>query len=195
LIEGGVRIVIFLAYVIAISAMKDIRRVYMYHGAEHKCINCIERGRPLTVRNVMRSSRLHKRCGTSFLLFVVLVSVVLFFFIQVQNPLQRVGLRILLIPVIAGIAYEIVKLAGRSDHILVRIISAPGMFLQRLTTREPDKEMAEVAITAVEAVFDWKEYLVKTFGYEREDLDYKPEDHTKDQTEDEAVSDAAEQLS
>lgn len=169
IIEGVIRIVIFLLYVVGISAMKDIRRVYQYHGAEHKCINCIEKGRPLTVRNVMRSSRLHKRCGTSFLFFVMFVSIILFFFIRVQNPVYRVIIRILLIPVIAGISYEIIRLAGRSNNIFVRILSAPGMLLQRLTTKEPDENMAEVAIKAVEAVFDWKEYLHETFGYEVDD--------------------------
>jgi uncharacterized protein YqhQ len=169
IIEGVLRILIFVGYVLSISLMKDIRRVYMYHGAEHKCINCIEKGRPLTVQNVMRSSKQHKRCGTSFLLFVMLVSVVLFFFIRVENPVYRVLLRIVLIPVIAGISYEIIRLAGRSDNILVRIISAPGMWLQRLTTREPDESMVEVAIAAVEAVFDWKAYLYEAFGYEIDD--------------------------
>ena len=166
IVEGVLRIVIFVAYVAGISAMKDIRRVYMYHGAEHKCINCIERGRELTVKNVRKSSRLHKRCGTSFLLFVMLVSIVLFLFIRVQNPLLRLGLRILLI---AGISYELIRLAGRSDNFLVRIISAPGMWLQRLTTKEPDDSMIEVAIASVEAVFDWKAYLKETFGYDVED--------------------------
>lgn len=169
IVEGVLRIVIFVAYIAGISAMKDIRRVYMYHGAEHKCINCIERGRELTVKNVRKSSRLHKRCGTSFLLFVMLVSIVLFLFIWVQNPLLRLGLRILLIPVIAGISYELIRLAGRSDNFLVRIISAPGMWLQRLTTKEPDDSMIEVAIASVEAVFDWKAYLKETFGYDVED--------------------------
>jgi len=169
IIEGVIRILIFVLYVVAISAMKDIRRVYQYHGAEHKCINCIEKGRPLTVHNVMRSSKQHKRCGTSFMLFVMFVSVVLFFFIRVQNPLLRVGIRILLIPVIAGISYEIIKLAGRSNNILVRIISAPGMWLQRLTTREPDEDMVEVAIASVEAVFDWKGYLKEIFDYDVDD--------------------------
>ena len=166
IIEGVIRILIFILYVVGISLMKDIQRVYMYHGAEHKCINCIEQGRPLTVRNVMRSSKQHKRCGTSFLLFVMLVSVVLFFFIRVENPVFRVVLRIVLIPVIAGISYEIIRLAGKSNNILIRIISAPGMWLQGLTTKEPDEDMVEVAIAAVEAVFDWKGYLYDTFGYE-----------------------------
>lgn len=168
IIEGGIRIVIFILYVLAISLMKDIRRLYRYHGAEHKCINCIERGKPLTVRNVMRSSRLHRRCGTSFIFFVLFVSIVLFFFIRVENPLERVALRILLMPVVAGISYEIIRLAGRFDNILVNIISAPGMAIQKMTTKEPDESMVEVAIAAVEAVFDWKEYLKENFGYEPE---------------------------
>lgn len=166
IIEGVIRILIFVAYVLLISLMKDIRRVYMYHGAEHKCINCIEKGRELTVENVMRSSKQHRRCGTSFLLFVMLISVVLFFFIRVDNMALKVLIRILLIPVIAGIAYEIIRLAGRSDNWLVRMISAPGLWLQGLTTKEPDEGMVEVAIKAVEAVFDWKAYLRENFGYE-----------------------------
>lgn len=169
IIEGVIRIAIFVLYVLAISLMKDIRRVYMYHGAEHKCIDCIEKGRPLTVRNVMRSSKQHKRCGTSFMLFVMFVSIILFFFIRVENPVYKVLLRIALIPVIAGISYEIIRLAGKSDNILVKIISAPGLMLQRLTTKEPDESMVEVAIAAVEAVFDWKKYLYDTFGYEIDD--------------------------
>lgn len=166
IIEGVIRIVLFLLYVWGISAMKDIRRLYQYHGAEHKCINCIEKGRPLTVHNVMRSSRLHKRCGTSFIFFVMLVSIVLFFFIQVDNVAEKVILRILLMPVVAGFSYEIIRLAGRTDNILIRILSAPGMWIQRMTTKEPDESMAEVAIASVEAVFDWKKYLQDTFGYE-----------------------------
>ena len=166
IIEGALRILIFVCYVMAISLMKDIRRVYCYHGAEHKCINCIEKGAPLTVKEVMRCSKQHRRCGTSFLLFVMFVSVVLFFFIRVENPALRILVRIALIPVIAGISYEIIRLAGKSNNILVRIISAPGMWLQRLTTREPDESMVEVAIAAIEAVFDWKAYIKETFGYE-----------------------------
>jgi uncharacterized protein YqhQ len=169
IIEGCIRILIFLLYVWGISAMKDIRRLYQYHGAEHKCINCVEKGRPLTVHNVMRSSRQHKRCGTSFIFFVMLVSIVLFFFIRVDNVLAKVVLRILLMPVVAGISYELIRWAGRSDNIIVRILSAPGMLIQRLTTKEPDEQMAEVAIAAVEAVFDWKAYLKDTFGYEVDD--------------------------
>ncbi|MEG2232305.1 MAG: DUF1385 domain-containing protein [Lachnospiraceae bacterium] len=169
LLEGAVRLLIFVLYVVGISIMKDIKRLYQYHGAEHKCINCIEKGRPLTVHNVMRSSKQHKRCGTSFMLFVMLVSIVLFFFIRVENPVYRVLIRIALIPAIAGISYEIIRLAGRSNNIVVRIISAPGMWLQRLTTKEPDKSMVQVAIASVEAVFDWKAYLHDTFGYEIDD--------------------------
>ena len=165
ILEGVFRILIFVGYIVAISLMKDIRRLYMYHGAEHKCINCIERGRPLNVRDVMRSSRQHKRCGTSFLLFVVLVSVIVFFFIRVDNMALKLALRLLLIPVIAGISYELIRLAGRCDNILIRILSAPGMWMQRLTTKEPDEEMVKVAIASVEAVFDWKAYLIETFGY------------------------------
>ena len=166
IIEGLLRILIFVGYIVAISLMKDIRRLYMYHGAEHKCINCIEKGRPLTVNDVMRSSRQHKRCGTSFLLFVVLVSVIVFFFIRVDNLALKLILRLLLVPVIAGISYEIIRLAGQSDNIIVKIISTPGLWLQKLTTREPDEEMVKVAIASVEAVFDWKAYLKETFGYD-----------------------------
>ena len=182
IIEGVIRIALFLLYVWGISAMKDIRRLYQYHGAEHKCINCIEKGRPLTVHNVMRSSRLHKRCGTSFIFFVMLVSIVLFFFIQVDNVAEKVILRILLMPVVAGISYEIIRLAGRSDNVFIKILSAPGMWIQRMTTREPDESMAEVAIASVEAVFDWKKYLQDTFGYEvdegwmKDDASAEPED-------------------
>lgn len=169
IIEGIIRILIFVIYIVAISLMKDIHRLYQYHGAEHKCINCVENGRPLTIHNVMRSSRIHKRCGTSFMFLVVFVSIILFFFIRVQNPALRVVLRIALVPVIAGISYEIIRLAGRSDNIFVKIISAPGMWLQKLTTKEPDREMAEVAIRSVEVVFDWKSYLKDEFGYEVDD--------------------------
>lgn len=169
IIEGLIRILIFIAYIAGISLMKDIKRLYMYHGAEHKCINCIEKGRPLTVKDVKRSSRQHNRCGTSFLLFVVLVSVIVFFFIRVDNMALKLILRIALVPVIAGISYEIIRLAGRSDNVLVRIISAPGMWMQKLTTKEPEEDMIEVAIASVEAVFDWKAYLKETFGYEVDD--------------------------
>ena len=165
IIEGGIRIAIFLLYVGGIGLMKDIRRLYRYHGAEHKCINCIERGRPLTVENVMRSSRLHRRCGTSFIFFVFFISIILFFFIRVDSTLQRIVLRVLLMPVVAGISYEIIRLAGRSNNIFVLIISLPGMLVQGMTTKEPDKDMVEVAIAAVEAVFDWKQYLMENLKY------------------------------
>jgi len=166
IIEGVLRVIIFIMYLILISCMKDIKRVFMYHGAEHKCINCIENAKPLSVENVRKSSRQHKRCGTSFLFFVVFISIILFIFIRVDDPIMRVIIRIMLVPVIAGIAYEIIRLAGRSNNIIIRILSAPGMWLQRLTTREPDDDMIEVAIAAVEAVFDWKQYFIKEFGYD-----------------------------
>lgn len=161
LIEGLIRIVIFVGYVLAISMMKDIKRVFMYHGAEHKSINCIENGLPLTVENVKKQSTRHKRCGTSFMLFVVIVSAIFFMFIRVDNMWMRMLYRILLIPVIAGVSYEFIKLAGRSESPVVAALSKPGLWLQGLTTREPDKEMIEVAIQSVEAVFDWKAFLAE----------------------------------
>ena len=168
ILEGVIRIVIFLLYVWGISLMKDIRRLYRYHGAEHKCINCIENGKELTVSNVLRSSRLHKRCGTSFLFFVIFVSIILFFFIRVDNVFLKVLLRVALMPVVAGISYEIIRLAGRSNNIFIQILSAPGMLIQRMTTKEPDRKMIEVAIASVEAVFDWKAYLKENFGYQED---------------------------
>lgn len=162
-LEGFLRIAIFIGYVLLISRMEDIQRVYMYHGAEHKCINCIEHGLPLTVENVRVSSRQHKRCGTSFLFLVLAVSIVLLLLIQVESPLMRIVVRILLLPVIAGISYEILKLAGRSENALVNLISKPGLAIQKLTTKEPDDSMIEVAIQAVEAVFDWRAYEAENF--------------------------------
>jgi len=159
LVEGLVRVFIFIIYIMLISLMKDIRRVYMYHGAEHKCINCIEHGLELNVENVRKSSKLHKRCGTSFLFFVMFISVIFFIFIRVSNPFWQVAMRLILVPIIAGVSYEIIRWAGKSDALFVRIISRPGMWLQALTTREPDDDMIEVAIKAVEAVFDWKQFL------------------------------------
>lgn len=159
LIEGIIRIMIFLLYIILISRMKDIQRTFMYHGAEHKCINCIEHGLELNVENVLKSSRLHRRCGTSFLFLVMAVSIIFFILIPIRNPVWKVVIRLLFIPVIAGVSYEILRLAGRSNNLIVRIVSAPGMALQKLTTNEPDAEQVEVAINAVEAVFDWKEFL------------------------------------
>ena len=159
LLEGVIRLNIFIGYVAAISLMPDIKRVYMYHGAEHKCINCIEQGMDLTVENVRKSSRLHKRCGTSFLLIVMLISIVFFLFIRVDNRILQLLLRLVLIPVIAGVSYEFIRLAGRSDHMFVNLFSKPGLLLQRITTREPDDSMIEVGIASVEAVFDWKAYV------------------------------------
>ena len=164
-LEGVIRLAIFLIYVAVISKMEDIRRVYMYHGAEHKCINCIEHGMELNVENVLKSSRLHKRCGTSFLLIVMVISILFFTVIHVDTLWLRMVSRILLIPVIAGVSYEFLRLAGRSDNGLVNLLSKPGLWLQHLTTREPDAEMAEVAIASVEAVFDWKTYLAENFGW------------------------------
>jgi uncharacterized protein YqhQ len=159
IIEGCIRILLFISYVAAISQIKDIKRMFMYHGAEHKTINCIERGYELTVENVKRQSREHKRCGTSFMFIVMFVSIIFFIFIRVEQQWLRYVIRILLIPVIAGVSYEFIRLAGRSESKLVNILSRPGMWLQALTTKEPDNDMIEVAIQSVEAVFDWKGFL------------------------------------
>ena len=166
-IEGFVRIGIFILYILLISRTEDIQRTFMYHGAEHKCINCIEHGLPLTVENVRISSRQHKRCGTSFLFFVLLISIILLLLVQVESPVMRVAVRIALLPVIAGISYEVLKAAGNSDNPLIRLLSMPGLGIQRLTTKEPDDGMIEVAIRAVEAVFDWREYERENFGADR----------------------------
>ena len=166
ILEGVVRIAIFVGYVAAISLMKDIRRLYQYHGAEHKCINCIEHGLPLTVENVRKSSKEHKRCGTSFMLFVMIVGIVLLFFVRVDSVVMRVIVRIALLPIIAGISYEPIKWAGNSNNPIVCILSKPGLMLQHLTTKEPNDEMIQVGIASVEAVFDWKEYLRKNFGWQ-----------------------------
>lgn len=159
LLEGVLRLAIFIGYVAVISLMPDIRRVYMYHGAEHKCINCIEHGMDLTVENVKKSSKQHKRCGTSFLLIVMVISIFFFMFIHVDSRILRLVLRLVLIPVIAGVSYEFIRIAGRSDNKLVNLLSKPGLWLQNLTTKEPDKAMIEVGIASVEAVFDWKAYV------------------------------------
>lgn len=159
LIEGLVRVAIFILYLVLISLMKDIKRTFMYHGAEHKCINCIENGARLTVENVMNSSRYHKRCGTSFLFIVMFISVVFFIFIRVDNTALQIVIRLLLVPVIAGVAYEFIRWAGRNDNGFTVALSRPGMWLQKLTTREPDEDMVEVAIKAVEEVFDWEAFL------------------------------------
>ena len=154
--EGIIRMVIFLLYIFFISRMKDIRRTFMYHGAEHKCINCIEHGLELNVENVRKSSKQHKRCGTSFLFFVMIVSIIFSFFITAQSQVLRVLLRIALLPVIAGVSYEIIRLAGNSDNPFVNLLSRPGMWVQNMTTKEPDDSMIEVGIRAVEEVFDWR---------------------------------------
>ena len=159
LIEGLVRVAIFILYLVLISLMKDIKRTFMYHGAEHKCINCIENGARLTVENVMNSSRYHKRCGTSFLFIVMFISVVFFIFIRVDDTALQIVIRLLLVPVIAGVAYEFIRWAGRNDNGFTVALSRPGMWLQKLTTREPDEDMVEVAIKAVEEVFDWEVFL------------------------------------
>lgn len=158
LIEGVVRMLIFVGYVVLISFMEDIKRVFMYHGAEHKCINCIEHGLELNVENVKASSKQHKRCGTSFLIIVMLISIIFFMFIRVDSKVLRLVLRLILIPVIAGVSFEFIRIAGRYDNKLVNIISKPGMWMQNLTTKEPDDKMIEVGIASVEAVFDWKKW-------------------------------------
>jgi uncharacterized protein YqhQ len=159
IIEGCIRIAIFVTYIFAISQIKDIKRMFMYHGAEHKTINCIEQGFELTVENVRWQSKQHKRCGTSFMFIVMFVSIIFFIFIRVDHSLLRYLIRILLVPIIAGVSYEFIRFAGRNDSKLVRILSKPGMWLQGLTTKEPDDSMIEVAISSVEAVFDWREFL------------------------------------
>ena len=159
LLEGVIRVALFVGYVKAISYMEDIRRVFMYHGAEHKCINCLENGYELTVENAKKQTTVHKRCGTSFMLVVMFVSILFFMFISVPNMWLRMILRVLLIPVIAGISYEFILLAGKSDSKVIAVLSKPGLWLQSLTTKEPENDMLEVAISSVEAVFDWRAFL------------------------------------
>ncbi len=158
-IEGIIRLLIFIIYVALISMLEDIKRTFMYHGAEHKTINCLEAGDDLTPENVLKHSRYHKRCGTSFLFVVMMVSIVVFMFINTDSTLMRMVYRVLLVPVIASISYEFIMLAGRNDSEVVNILSKPGLWVQRLTTKEPDLKMAEVAIASVEAVLDWRAYL------------------------------------
>ena len=155
---GVIRLAIFLGYIAIISLTPDIKRTFMYHGSEHKCINCIEHGLPLTVENVRKSSKHHKRCGTSFLLIVMLISILFFMFIRVDSKPLQLLLRLVLIPVIAGVSYEFIRLAGRYDNPVVNLLSVPGLLMQRMTTKEPDDEMIEVGIASVEAVFDWKKW-------------------------------------
>ena len=152
LIEGLIKVIILVGYMWLCSRMKDIRRVFEYHGAEHKSIACYEAGLPLTVENVRPQRRLHPRCGTSFLFLVVFISIIIGSFISWDNPAIRMLLKLLLIPVVVGISYELIKLAGRSDGIFTRIISAPGMWLQHITTCEPDDGQIECAIAALTAV-------------------------------------------
>lgn len=166
--EGVLRVMIFLGYILLVSRMEDIQRTFMYHGAEHKCINCIEHGMELNVENVRASSRQHKRCGTSFLFFVMIVSIIFCFFITAESQVLRVLLRIALMPLIAGVSYEIIRLAGNSENVLINALSKPGLLIQNLTTREPDDGMIEVAIQAVEAVFDWRVYLAENFKSDEE---------------------------
>lgn len=156
LFEGIIRLVIFIGYIAIISMTPDIKRTFMYHGAEHKCINCIEHGMELNVENVRKSSKLHKRCGTSFLLIVMLISILFFMFIRVDSKPLQLLLRLVLIPVIAGVSFEFIRLAGMYDNWFMNILSQPGLWMQRLTTKEPDDDMIEVGIASVEAVFDWK---------------------------------------
>lgn len=168
-VEAFVKLALFLGYMMLISKMNDIQRTFMYHGAEHKCINCIEHGMDLTVENVMKSSRQHKRCGTSFLFLVMLVSIFLhFIFVLAPDMWMRIAGRILMVPVVAGVSFEFLRLAGNSDSFLVRMFSKPGLALQKLTTKEPTEDMVEVAIKAVEAVFDWRAYLREEFNREEE---------------------------
>jgi uncharacterized protein YqhQ len=159
IIECFIRIFIFIAYVVAISQIKDIKRMFMYHGAEHKTINCLEQGYELTVENVKWQSKQHKRCGTSFMFFVMFISIIFFIFIKVDTIWLRALSRVLLVPIIAGVSYEFIRLAGRSNSVIVNVLSMPGLWMQGLTTKEPDDEMIEVAIKSVEAVFNWREFL------------------------------------
>ena len=174
LIEGIIRLVFFIIYVVLISLMKDIRRVYMYHGAEHKCINCIEHGKELTVENVRNSSKEHKRCGTSFLLIIMCISVVVMMLVQFDSRVINFVARLVLIPVIAGISYEFLRLAGRYDNPVLNFLSKPGLLMQRLTTKEPDDDMIAVGIASVEAVFDWRAYLQENFGDNKDDIQTNP---------------------
>ena len=162
-LEGCIRLGIFIGYVKLISRMEDIKRTFMYHGSEHKCINCLEHGLELTVENVRNSSKEHKRCGTSFLLIVMTISILFFMVVRVETVWLRIVSRIILIPVIAGVSYEVLRLAGRYDNMIMNLISIPGMWMQGLTTKEPDDSMIEVAIASVEAIFDWRAYLEETF--------------------------------
>lgn len=194
LIEGVIRVILFVAYVKLISRMEDIKRVFMYHGAEHKSINCIENGYDLTVENVRKQNTWHKRCGTSFLLVVMFVSILFFMFIVVRNMWLRMAFRILLIPVIAGVSYEFIRYTGSHDNVVSNILSKPGMWLQGLTTAEPDDQMIEVAIASVEAVFDWKAFVAEdrdTLIEEKEDA-VRERDETAEDDGDESITEEEE---
>lgn len=189
-LEGLLRLAIFIGYIKVISNMEDIRRTFMYHGAEHKCINCIEHGMELNTENVRASSKQHKRCGTSFLLIVMMISIVFFMVVRVEGFLPRLISRIVLIPVIAGVSYEFLRIAGRSDCGIVNFLSKPGLWMQNMTTKEPDDGMIEVAIAAVEAVFDWQAYLRENFPdvYKRTGAKDGLENHSQtDKTEGAAI--------
>ena len=173
LIEGLIRVGLFVGYVAAISCMKDIKRVFMYHGAEHKSINCVESGKELTVENVRTCSREHKRCGTSFLLIVMVLSIIFFLFIRFESTILMIVARLLLIPLIAGISYEFIRLAGKSENKVIGFLSKPGLALQKLTTREPDDSMIECAIASVEAVFDWRAFQADMRAEEEEAIAQK----------------------
>lgn len=192
LLEGVIRLAVFLIYVLGISLMNDMKRVFMYHGAEHKTINCFEAGEELTPENVMKYTRFHKRCGTSFLFIVMIVSILFFMVINVDNAVLRIALRLLLVPVIAGVSYEFIRLAGRNDSWIVKVLSAPGLWVQRLTTREPDEEMIEVAIASVEGVLDWRAYQKEMRGEadsEDEEAVHGDSDYEDDAYEDDDLRD------
>lgn len=200
LIEGVIRVALFVGYVKAISLMQDIKRVFMYHGAEHKTINCVENGLELTVENVRKQSKCHKRCGTSFLLIVMLISILFFLFIVVDNMWLRMVLRLLLIPVVAGVAYEFIRLAGNSDSKVIAVLSKPGFWLQSLTTSEPEDDMIEVAIASVDAVFDWKSYIAqvqeeqaKEALEEQEEAALEEQEEALEEQEEEAVAEEIEE--
>lgn len=175
LIEGAIRIIIFVSYIYLISKMEDIKRLFMYHGAEHKAINCIENGHELTVDNVKEQSREHKRCGTSFTFIVMVISIIFFVFIRVETIWLRVLIRLLLIPIISGVSYEFLKLAGRSDSLIIRVLSKPGLLLQSFTTAEPDDDMIKVAIASVEEVFDWRTFVGTEEATETDNSGESPE--------------------
>jgi uncharacterized protein YqhQ len=185
IVEGLIRMGIFLGYVSLISLSKDIKRIFGFHGAEHKTINCYESGAELTTENVAKCSRLHKRCGTSFMFLVILLTMVIFLFIVTDTIWLRFGLRILLLPVVAGLAYEIsVKWAGQHDNWLVRVVTAPGMMVQKITTAEPDEGQIETAIVALKRVLDKEQPKTQGIG----EADVQPDAQSIAQTEDQHIA-------